>query len=155
MSQKTITINKKEYKPNDLKGQDLFIFMEIADKLDISLKQINKYAGEVEIYEFDDYIKATNQKQLSKKAQKEKYNEYLSGQQGATLGLGIIAFILRSLYKVKKEINDLISKIWEMPLEIVKELSIKEYTLAAHGAIQIESVKEAFKTFFQLSNQKS
>lgn len=154
MIRKKITINKKEYKANELKGQDLFLFMNIADKLNISLKQINSYAGEVEIYDFNEFVKKSKLENKSETIQKDKYADYLSGQQGATLGLGILTFIFKSAHKVKNEINELISTTWEMPLEVIKTLNLKDYAFVLKGTIQIESIKEAFKTFFQSSNQK-
>ena len=146
-----IKINEKTYTPKELKGQDLFLFMGLADKLDIKLTEINKAAGDIKIPTLEEFQKDKN---LMDDVVAEKYLKFLQEQQGAALGLGITTYIFKKAHKAKDEINELIATTWEMDLSLVKDLNIQTYAKALKGAFQFKSLTEAFKLFFQLENQK-
>lgn len=141
------TKTTKTYNKKELTGQDLFIFMEMADKIDIDAMKINLSAGKVEMQTREEFAIANDLKGKSKID--EEYNKHISTQQISLAGLGIMTYILKKGHLIKDEINTLISKVWTMETSTVLKLSTDNYLSAAAGAFQLKSVINSIKSFFQ------
>ena len=135
------------YKIKELSGQDLYLFMEIADKIDIDALKINDAAGKVKFATPEEFAKANGIK--GKKNIDEAYAKYLSSQTVSVAGLGIMTYIFKKGHLVKREINLLISKVWTMDIKVVESLNVKDYMNATKGALQLKSVIESIQSFFQ------
>ena len=99
----------QEYKVKELSGQDLFIFMEMADKIDIDALKINKAAGDVKFATAEEFAKSqgiTGKEEIDK-----AYADYLSSQTVSLAGIGLMTYLFKNGHKIKKEINMLISKV--------------------------------------------
>lgn len=146
-----ITYKEKEYEVRELKGQDLFLFMQIADKLNVTEEIINKHAGKISWMTKEEFAK---KEKVTGKELENQYTRYMDGKQGNLIGLGVVTYLIKKSHLAKNELNELIASAWGLSIEEVKDLPIKEYAICLKGAIQPKAVAEAFKTFFQLESQK-
>lgn len=142
-----------KYQMRELRGDDLFILLNIISRLELQDDLVSLFETTQDIITSDD-IAALKEKhkddEIALKAELNKLMEKALEKRGMKVMANLLVKVFANLKIVKEELNELFAELCGVPIKEIKELGLKDYTTLIVAFFKKPELKDFFTSLASL-----